>query len=121
MDKLTEAIHRLQACGLLWPLVIQLVILGLALFGTSKRVLGDTTRLETWLCGLGILGAGALFALFAFMASRRGTRLEDGGSCHGDAGPLDSCALQDECGECGHAKDASGWWPDDGVKDGDRR
>jgi hypothetical protein len=70
---------------------------------------------------VGILGAAALFALFAFSATRSGTRLEGGGSCHGDGGSLDSCTLDEDCDGCGHAKSASGWWPDDGVKDGDRR
>jgi hypothetical protein len=67
---------------------------------------------------IGILGAAALFALLAYAATRSDTRLEGGGSCHGDVGPLDSCALQDDCDGCGHAKSASGWWPDDGMKDG---
>lgn len=70
---------------------------------------------------IGILGAAALFALLAFAATRSGTRLEGGGSCHGDVGSLDSCTLEEECDGCGPGKSGSGWWPDDGVTDGDRR
>jgi len=70
---------------------------------------------------VGIVGAAALFALFAFTATRSGTRLEGGGRRQGDVGPLDSCSLQEDCEGCGHEKSESGWWPDDRVKDGDRR
>ena len=70
---------------------------------------------------IGILGAGALFALFAFTASRADTRLEGGGSCRGEPGAADACGLQDDCEGCGHAKTGSGWWPDAGVTYGDRR
>jgi hypothetical protein len=70
---------------------------------------------------VGIIGASALFALFAFTATRDGTRLEADESCQGDVDPLGSCSLQDECEGCGPARKGDGWWPKDSVKDGDRR
>lgn len=70
---------------------------------------------------LGILGGAALFALFAFAATRSGTRLEEGHGCGGEAPSPEACSLAEECEACGHADSSSGWWPDDGVKDGDRR
>ena len=68
-----------------------------------------------------ILGGAALFALFAFAATRSGTRLEEGHGCGGDAHSPESCSLADGCDACGHADSSSGWWPVDGVKDGGRR
>jgi hypothetical protein len=70
---------------------------------------------------IGIVGAAALFALFAFAATRKGTRLEAGESCQGNVDSLESCSLQAECDGCGPAQKGDGWWPKDGVKDGDRR
>jgi hypothetical protein len=71
---------------------------------------------------IGILGGAALFALFAFTATRDGTRLEAGESCQGNPDAAGSCALQDECDGCDiHAAKGDGWWPKDGAKDGDRR
>lgn len=66
----------------------------------------------------GILGAAFLFALFAFTATRRGTRLEEGEGCHGGG----SCSPGDEaCEGCGGEKSANGWWPDDGMTYGGQR
>ena len=70
---------------------------------------------------IGILGAGALFTLFAFSASRPGARLEAREGCQGRGEALGACSLQDECEGCGHEKAASGWWPGGGVTYGDRR
>ena len=70
---------------------------------------------------IGIVGAGALFALFAFVATRPGTRLEGQRGCQGDVISLNSCAREDECEGCGQSDHASGWWPEHGAKDGDRR
>jgi hypothetical protein len=70
---------------------------------------------------VGVLGAAALFALFAFSASRDGTRLETGESCQGRVDAPGSCSLQDECDGCGDAGKGDGWWADDGMKDGDSR
>lgn len=57
---------------------------------------------------LGILGAAALFALFGYAASRRGTRLEGGGSCQED-----SCTLEGGCEGCGvKSAGSAGWWPE---------
>lgn len=70
---------------------------------------------------VGILGAAALFALFAFTATRAGTRLEKGESCQVNVDSPGSCSLQDDCDGCGPAQKGDGWWPKDGVKDGDRR
>ncbi len=70
---------------------------------------------------IGILGTAALFALFAFTATRAGTRLEAGESCQGTLDSQGSCSLQDECDGCGHTPKGDGWWPKDGGKDGDRR
>jgi len=70
---------------------------------------------------LGILGAAALFALFAFTATRAGTRLEAGENCEGNPDSPDACSLQDECEGCGPTRKGDGWWPRDGVTDGDRR
>jgi hypothetical protein len=62
---------------------------------------------------VGILGAATLFALFAFTATRDGTRLEPGESCQGEVDALGSCSLQDECDGCGPTRKAAGWWPQD--------
>lgn len=70
---------------------------------------------------VGILGAAALFVLFAYTASRDGTRLEAGESCAGDADLPLSCSLQDECDGCDETQNSDGWWPRNGVTDGDRR
>ena len=70
---------------------------------------------------VGMVGAAALFALFAFTATRAGTRLEAGESCQGSVDSLGSCSLQEECDGCGPSHKGDGWWPKDGVKDGDRR
>jgi len=70
---------------------------------------------------VGIIGAAALFALFAFTATRGGTRLESDEDCQGDVDSLGSCSLQEECDGCGSAQKSDGWWPKDSVKDGDRR
>jgi len=70
---------------------------------------------------IGILGAAALFALLGFAATRRGSRLEGTGGCHGDPSSLDSCTLRESCEGCGEEKNASGWWPGDSVTHGDRR
>jgi hypothetical protein len=69
----------------------------------------------------GILGGASLFALMAFAASRPGTRLEAGESCQGPSEVLGGCSLDAECDGCDHAHKGDGWWPKDGVKDGDRR
>lgn len=69
----------------------------------------------------GIVGGASLFALMAFAASRPGTRLEAGESCQGPSEVPGGCSLQDECEGCGHAPKGDGWWPRNGVKDGDRR
>jgi len=66
----------------------------------------------------GVLGAAGLFALFAYAATRSGTRLETGESCQGD---MDSCSLQEDCDGCGSNGKAAGWWSQAGKKDGDRR
>ena len=68
---------------------------------------------------IGILGAAGLFALFAFSASRDGTRLERAEGCQRSLDSTDSCVLEGECDGCGHTNHGSGWWPGDGVKDGD--
>ncbi len=70
---------------------------------------------------VGIVGAAALFALFAFTASRADTRLEAGESCQGSVDSLGSCSLQEECDGCGPIRKGDGWWPKDGLKDGDQR
>ncbi|MGD2123714.1 MAG: hypothetical protein PVJ76_18335 [Gemmatimonadota bacterium] len=70
---------------------------------------------------VGILGAAALFVLFAFSATRDGTRLEAGESCHGGVGSPESCSLRDDCEGCGAADKNDGWWPNDGSTYGDRR
>lgn len=70
---------------------------------------------------VGILGAGALFALLAFSATRRGTRLEENEGCHGDSCDLPSCALHQECEGCGEEQSAAGWWPVESETYGDRR
>jgi hypothetical protein len=69
----------------------------------------------------GIIGAAALFALFAYTATCGGTRLETGESRQGEEDSLGPCSLQDECDGCGPTGKGDGWWPRDGVKDGDRR
>ena len=69
----------------------------------------------------GILGTAGLFALFAYTATRTGTRLEAGESCQGNVDSLGVCSLQDECEGCDHTHKGDGWWPKDGMKDGDRR
>jgi len=69
---------------------------------------------------IGILGAAALFALFGYSATRRGTRLEGSGGCHGGSEFAGSCSLQDECDGCGDLGQGSGWWPAEGVNHGDR-
>jgi len=69
----------------------------------------------------GILGAAVLFALFAFSATRSGTRLEESEGGHGGTCSSDSCSLQETCEGCEHAHDGAGWWPDDEVTYGDRR
>jgi hypothetical protein len=54
-----------------------------------------------------VLGAALLFAVFGYAATRKGTRLEGGGRCHGD-----SCSLDEGCGGCSEETHASGgWWP----------
>ena len=71
---------------------------------------------------VGILGAAALFVLFAYTATRDGTRLEAGESCQGSPDVSGSCALVDECDGCDHhSAKGDGWWPKDGSKDGDQR
>jgi hypothetical protein len=70
---------------------------------------------------VGILGAAALFVLFAFSATRPGTRLETGESCQSEFGSPESCSLRDECDGCGPAAKGDGWWPNDGSTYGDRR
>jgi len=70
---------------------------------------------------VGVLGAAALFALFAFAATRSGTRLEAGENCQGEVDTLGSCSLQEDCDGCGPTRKGDGWWPKDGVTDGDRR
>ncbi len=70
---------------------------------------------------VGILGAAALFVLFAFSATRPGTRLEAGESCSGGGDSLGSCSLADECDLCEPAQKRDGWWPNDGSTYGDRR
>ena len=69
----------------------------------------------------GVFGAGALFALLGFIASRIGSRLEAIRECHGDACDLHSCTLEEPCQGCGEEESASGWWPDESVTYGDRR
>ena len=56
---------------------------------------------------LGLLGAAALFALFGYVTTRAGSRLQKHADCHGD-----SCSLLNECEGCGEGKDSSGWWPE---------
>ena len=70
---------------------------------------------------IGMVGAAALFTLLAFTATRTGTRLEAGESCQGSVDSPGSCSLQEECDGCGPSHKGDGWWPKDGVKDGDRR
>lgn len=70
---------------------------------------------------IGILGAGALFALLGFFATRSGSRLEGAPGCQGDSCSLDANTLHGGCEGCGEEKSASGWWPGDGVTYGDRR
>ena len=70
---------------------------------------------------IGIVAASALFSLFAFMATRSGTRLEGGGSCQGSIDSPEACLAIGECELCGHFESGSGWWARDGVKDGDQR
>jgi hypothetical protein len=70
---------------------------------------------------VGILGAAALFVLFAFSATRDGTRLEAGESCTGEAESPEACSLRDECDGCGPVDKRGGWWPNDGSTYGDRR
>ncbi len=57
----------------------------------------------------GILGVAGLFALFGYVATRHGTRLEEGEGCHGD-----SCILEGGCEGCcsGEAAGSAGWWSD---------
>ncbi len=70
---------------------------------------------------IGVVGATALFSIFAFTATRKGARLEGPGSCQGEVCSLDPSSLGGECQGCGQAETGSGWWPRDGVTDGDRR
>jgi hypothetical protein len=69
----------------------------------------------------GVVGAGALFALLGFAATRVGSRLEGVAGCHADPNSLESCTLHEGCDGCGEEKSASGWWPDGKVTHGDRR
>ena len=68
----------------------------------------------------GILGAAGLFALFAFAATRSGTRLETGESCQGDSDSPGSCSMEGECDGCGSNGKGTAWWPRAVKKDGDR-
>ncbi|MFO8173180.1 MAG: hypothetical protein ACQET1_10220 [Gemmatimonadota bacterium] len=77
---------------------------------------------------LGILGAGALFALLGYSATRAGSRLGGAHGCHGDScdldscsPDLDSCSLHEGCDGCGEEKSPAGWWPDGHERYGDRR
>ena len=70
---------------------------------------------------LGIVGVAALFVLMSYSATRVGSRLGDSDTCPGEACTLESCSIHGSCAGCGEEKSASGWWPDDNVKDGDRR
>jgi hypothetical protein len=63
---------------------------------------------------VGMLGAGILFALFSFSATRQGTRLETEESCQGSVDADGSCSLQDECEGCGPSGKSDGWWPKNG-------
>ena len=65
---------------------------------------------------LGILGAGALFALLGFAATRSGSRLEASEGCHDDSCDLHSCTLDESCQGCGGEKSATGWWPDKSAR-----
>ena len=70
---------------------------------------------------VGIVGVATLLVLFAFSATRSGTRLESGESCQGPVDSSGVCSLQDECDGCGPAAKRHGWWPNDGLTYGDRR
>lgn len=70
---------------------------------------------------VGILGAGALFALLGFSATRMGSRLEEGEGCHSHSGDLHSCTLEESCEGCGGGKNSSGWWSGESKTYGDRR
>lgn len=69
----------------------------------------------------GILGAGALFALLGFSATRTGSRLEDDAGCQGDSCDLNPCSLHGGCGGCSEDKSSVGWWPKGHEHYGDRR
>jgi len=60
----------------------------------------------------GFLGAGLLFALLGYSATRTGSRLEAAEGCQGDSCDLHSCSLHDGCEGCGEGESTSGWWPD---------
>lgn len=70
---------------------------------------------------LGIAGAAALFALFAFSATRRGSRLERDTHCQADSCSVDSCVVGGECDTHPSEESSSGWWSDEAVTYGEPR
>lgn len=70
---------------------------------------------------LGIVGVAALFVLMGYSATRVGSRLGEGETCQADSCTLESCSLHGSCAGSVHNKSASGWWPDEKAKYGDRR
>jgi hypothetical protein len=69
---------------------------------------------------LGILGAGVLFTLLGYSATRIGSRLEEAGGCHSEACGPDSCAFHDGC-DLAEKKSLEGWWTEEPATYGDRR